>query len=543
MNLTALLPRIMLSRIMLPRIIAAFAMSLCGLLLIACSQQSERSQGGPAQNASSNQQAADESATASLLIRNVRLADGTGAALQPGAIRIADGKIIEIGPALVPKTGETVRDGKGLVLAPGFIDSHSHHDEGLFEQPGADALVSQGITTIVVGQDGGSAFPLTKLWNQLQAQPVAVNVASYSGHNTLRSQILGEQDYRRQSSKQEVARIRALLDADMQAGSLGLSTGLGYEPGLYSSPEEVVELAKTVAPYGGRYISHLRSESITLWESIDELVEIGRQAKIPVQLSHAKLAMVSLWGQAPKLLQKLDAARAEGIDATLDIYPYEYWQSTMTVALPERDFNDVKAARFVLANTIKPEGMLFGTYDADPSIVGKTLAEIAAERGRDPAELYLELIRRAIAEDQDESVIGTSMAAEDIVTLMQWPHANICSDGAIAGAHPRGAGAFTRVLGKYVRQDGVLALEDALHKMTGLSAKHLGFRNRGLLKPGLAADLVLLDPARVIDRATTKDPTAVSSGIAAVWVNGELVWDGKQTTGKRPGQPLKRGAG
>ncbi len=507
---------------------ALLAASLCSLALAACSPQSASPDAGTA-----------TSAAASLLIDNVQVVDGTGATAYAGAVRIADGRIVEVGAALEPKDGEEVRDGGGLVLAPGFIDTHSHHDRGLERKPGADEVVSQGITTIVVGQDGGSRLPLTALWEQVEANPVAVNVASYTGHNTIRRQVLGE-DYKRVSTPEEVARMRELLEADMEAGSIGLSTGLGYDPGIYSDPTEVVDLAKAVAPYGGRYISHLRSESLTLWEAVDELVEIGRQAKIPVQLSHAKLAMVSQWGQANRMIEKLETARAQGIDATLDVYPYEYWQSTMTVVLPERDFNDLEAARFVLANTIKPEGVLFGRYEADPSIVGKTLAEVAAERNRDPAELYLELIRRAIAEDKRESIIGTSMATEDIATLMQWQHANICSDGEIEGPHPRGAGSFTRVLGKYVREDKVLPLEAALHRMSGLAADHMGFTDRGYLKPGLAADLVLFDPATVTDHATTKDPGALSTGIAAVWVNGKLVWDGGQTTGELPGQPLKR---
>lgn len=475
----------------------------------------------------------------SLLIRNVVIADGSGAAPYPGALRIADGRIVEVGRGLQARPGEQTYDGKGQVLAPGFIDTHSHHERGLLKKPTADELLSQGVTTIVVGQDGGSRFPIGKLWESMTKTPVAVNVASYTGHNTLRSQVLGK-DYKRVSTPQEVARMAKLLDADMRAGSLGLSSGLGYDPGIYADISEVVELGKVTAPYGGRYISHIRSENVKLWQSIDELLQVGREAHIPVQLSHAKLSMVSLWGQAPKLLAKLDAARAAGIDATLDIYPYEYWQSTMTVALPERDFNDVAAARFVLANSIKPEGIRFTTYDADPSIVGKTLAQVAAERQADPAELYLKLIRDAIAQDADETIIGTSMSSQDIATLMRWPQANICSDGETAGSHPRGAGSYARILRKYVREDGVLTLQDAVNKMSGRAADHMGFKDRGYLRPGLAADLVLFDPATVQDRATVEMPGALATGVGAVWVNGEQVWRAGRATGKFPGQPLRR---
>lgn len=478
----------------------------------------------------------------STLIRDVLLVDGTGAPAYHGAVRVSGERIVDVSADLEPLSGERVYDGEGLVLAPGFIDTHSHHDGGLEAKPTADELLSQGVTSIVVGQDGGSVFPLSRLWERLAAQPVAVNVASYSGHNTLRAQALGA-DYRRPSTPEEIARMQALLEADMQAGAIGLSSGLGYDPGIYADNAELVALGKAIAPHGGRYISHIRSENVKLWESVDELLQVGREAGIPVQLSHAKLSLVSLWGQAPTLLEKLDAARAEGIDATLDIYPYEYWQSTMTVALPERDFDDIEAARFALANTIKPEGILFGTFDADPSIVGKTLAEVAAERGRDPAELYLELIRQSIAEDKRESIIGTSMAPEDIATLMRWPHANVCSDGEIDGAHPRGAGSFTRVLRKYVREDGVLALEEAVHRMSGLAAGHMGFADRGRLAAGQAADLVLFDPQTVGDHATTQAPGALSTGIRAVWVNGELAWEEGRPTGRLPGKVLLREAG
>ncbi|MBY8822430.1 N-acyl-D-amino-acid deacylase family protein [Sphingomonas colocasiae] len=470
-------------------------------------------------------------------ITNIRLIDGTGAAARRAAVRIAGGRIVEIGATFAPRAGEAVHDGQGQVLAPGFIDTHSHHDRGLPDAPDAAALLSQGVTTIVVGQDGSAALPLRSLWGDLAKTGAAVNVASYSGHNSLRAKVMGE-DYRRAATTGEIERMKALLDADMRAGAIGLSSGLGYDPGIYSASDEVVALCKTIAPYGGRYISHIRSENVNLWASIDELIRIGREARVPVQLSHAKLSMASLWGQSRKLLDRLDAARAQGIDATLDIYPYEYWQSTMTVMLPDRDFDDIEAARFALRNFVVPERVIFNVYDADPTIVGKTLAALAAERGRDPAELYLELIRTAVAADKDESIIAASMSEADIATMMRWPHANICSDGEMRGGHPRGAGSFSRILRKYVREDGVLTLEQAVHKMSGLAADHMGFRDRGRIRPGQAADLVLFDPDIVRDHASIETPRALSTGISRVWVNGEPVWHDARATGALPGQTL-----
>jgi N-acyl-D-amino-acid deacylase len=475
----------------------------------------------------------------SLLIRNVILVDGTGGVPYAGAVRIAEGRIVAVGRTLPPLPGEATHDGQGQVLAPGFVDTHSHHDGGLFEKPTADELLSQGVTTIVVGQDGFSEFPLSALWERMVRQPVAVNVASYSGHNTLRDEVLGK-DYKRASTPDEVARMAQMLDADMRDGAIGLSSGLGYDPGIYAAIDEIVQLGKVTAPYGGRYISHIRSENVKLWESIDELLTVGREAGIPVQLSHAKLSMVSLWGQAPKLIAKLDAARAAGIDATLDIYPYEYWQSTMTVALPERNFDDVAAARFVLTQVIKPEGIRFTTYDADPSIVGKTLAQVTAERKADPAELYLQLIRDALAKNAEETIIGTSMSSEDIGTMMRWPHANICSDGSTNGSHPRGAGSYARVLAKYVREDRVLSVEGAVHRMSGLAAGHMGFEDRGYLRSGLVADLVLFDPRTIQDHATVDTPGKLATGVSAVWVNGVLVWAAEKATGALSGLPLRR---
>lgn len=475
----------------------------------------------------------------SLVIRNVVVIDGTGDAAYPGAVRIVDGRIVAVGRTLEALPGDSIRDGGGQVLAPGFIDTHSHHDGGLAGKPTAPELVSQGVTTIVVGQDGGSQFPLSRLWMRLEAQPAAVNVAAYSGHNTLREQVLGG-DFKRPATAKEIARMRELLDADMRSGALGLSSGLGYDPGIYANGDELVELGKAVAPYGGRYVSHIRSENVGLWDSVDELVRVGREARIPVQLSHAKLSMVSLWGKAPELLAKLDAARSAGVDASLDVYPYEYWQSTMTVVLPQRDFNDVAAARFALTNFIKPEGVLFSRFDADTSVVGKTLAAVAAERQADPAELYLSLIRQSIAANAKQSIIGTSMHSGDIATLMRWPHANICSDGELSGQHPRGTGSFARILRKYVREDRVLKLEDAVRKMSALAADHMGFKDRGYLAAGRVADLVLFDPRTVSDHATTEAPGALSTGISAVWVNGELVWENVAATGRLPGKPLLR---
>ena len=479
----------------------------------------------------------------SVLISNVVIVDGSGAPRQPGAVRIDGGNIVASG-VLEALPGETVVDGGGLVLAPGFIDTHSHADDELFEQPGALAAVSQGITTAVFGQDGGSPFPLLDFRFRLIEQPAAINTASYSGHNTLRDQVMGK-DFRRTATETERHLMSLLLQDDMAAGALGLAAGLEYDPGIYSDPSELIALARVAAAQGGRYISHVRSEDRWFPEALDEIIAIGQAAGIPVQISHIKLAMTSLWGRAPEFLEKLDAARAAGVDVTADVYPYEYWQSNMMVLLPERDITDRAEVEFMLREIAPPDGMWFTYYEPQPEYVGKTLTEVAALRGSDPATVFMELIAasealRAETGRQADTIIGTSMHPDDVAALIAWPHSNICTDGSLTDLHPRGAGAFPRVLGRYVREQGLLSLEQAVRKMTGLAAEHMGFEDRGLIRPGAAADLVLFDPETVIDNATPQNPSALSSGIEQVWVNGVLVFAEGRETGTRPGRFITR---
>jgi N-acyl-D-amino-acid deacylase len=473
---------------------------------------------------------------ASFLITNANVIDGTGAASRRAAVQVKGGRIAAVG-ALTPSDGEEVVDAGGLTLAPGFIDTHSHHDRGLHEASGALAAVSQGITTIVVGQDGSSAFPLADSFSRFERSPAAVNIASYVGHGTLRRHVLGE-DYRRGATSSEIARMQAVARAEMHAGALGLSTGLEYDPGLYSQPSEVLALGKTVASLGGRYISHIRSEDRALFEAIDEVIEIGRQTGIPVQVSHIKLAMRGLWGQADKLIARLDKARASGVRITADIYPYTYWQSSMTVLFPKRDFKDRAEAEFVLRELVPPDGLLIVGFEGHPEHVGKTVAEIAQARRIDAASTVMALIEESGG--RGPTIVATSMDERDVERLIQWPYANICSDGTLTGGHPRGFGAFPRVLGRYVRERRLIPLEEAIRRMTSLSAANVGISGRGTIAPGQAADLVLFNPATITDRATTADSRAVSEGVRTVWVNGETVFENGAVTVNRPGRIVRR---
>lgn len=484
----------------------------------------------------------------SLLILNANLIDGTGKVARTASVRIKGERISDVGE-LSPLPGEEQVNAEGLVLAPGFIDTHSHHDTGIFDLRDALSVVSQGITTIVVGVDGGSALPLSSFFDRLESSPVAINIASYSGHNTLRSEVMGD-EYERNATETEVEQMISLLRKDMETGALGLSTGLEYDPGIYSHQDEVVTLARVAAEYGGRYTSHVRSEDIHLESAIDEFIAIAGLAGMPSHISHIKLARRSLWGEAPTLLEKLNEARSRGVDITADIYPYTFYESTMRILFSKRDFDNRESAEYALRELVRPEGLTLSHYPSEPDLVGKTIAEIASMRGHDPAVVLMDLINQDIAHEKtlpdnlgsNESAIGVAMSQADVDTLMRWPHTNICSDGDLKDGHPRGRGAFPRVLADYVRERNVLSLEQAIHKMTLLSAAHTGIEDRGTLVEGAYADLVLFDPVTVEDRAAISDTNKISTGIAKTWVNGQLVFSEGETTGSLPGQVIRRSA-
>jgi len=489
------------------------------------------------------------SSPAQLLIQNARIIDGTGAAEFMGSVRIGGDRITEIGD-LQPLPDETVVQAEGLVLAPGFIDTHSHHDSDIGNNRTALAAVSQGITTIVRGQDGDSGYtddPYTALVNfnnMIRRAPVALNIASFSGHNSLRREVLGT-DFVRHASDDELEAMASLLRADLEAGALGLSTGLEYVPGLYASTEEVIVLATIAAEAGGRYVSHIRSEDIDFWNSIDEIIRIGRDADIPVQISHIKLAMTDHWGQTDRLLGRLNEARANGVEVTADIYPYPYWQSTVTVLFADRDFSNRDTAEYTLREIVPADGLIIARFEEDPTLAGKNIAEIARLLGKDPAGALMEVAERGDRYNKQEgrsteTVIATSMREEDITALMNWTHTNICSDGSLNGKHPRGAGTFPRVLGQYVRAEETLELVTAIHKMTALAAQNVGISDRGAIKPGAIADLVLFDPNTVQDRATIQNPALLATGIERVWVNGVEVYRDGQSTGAYPGTIIAR---
>lgn len=487
---------------------------------------------------------ADSPSLTGVVIMNARVIDGSGSAAREAAVRIVGERITAVG-SLEPAPGDSIFDANGLVLAPGFIDSHSHHDDGLSEMPEALAAVNQGITTIVVGQDGGQPFPLADFFDRLEKSPVAINVASFAGHGTLRRQVMAD-DYRRTATSEEVSAMRAILQNELAAGALGLSTGLEYDPGSFASTEELVTLAREAADHGGRYTSHIRSEDQFFWEAIDEAIVIGREARIPVRVTHIKLAMTRWWGQSDRLLSVLDAARDSGVDLTADVYPSRAWYagfSWLATLFPARDLTRREGADYILNDMLAADRILIPVFQPDPSYNGMTIAEIAALRESDSETTLMELLQADAAvggADSGSEMLAFAMHEPDIEKIMAWPHTVIASDGDAAGAHPRGYSAFTRFLGHYVRDRKVASLEEGIRKITSLPAQQVGIAERGLITEGYYADLVLFDPATVSDRATFTDPHVTSAGIEKVWVNGQLVYDGGTVTGNRPGKPIQR---
>ena len=458
------------------------------------------------------------------LISNVLLIDGTGSKPVKAAVRIVNDRIKDIGNLTAFKD-ENVIDGKGYVLAPGFIDSHSHHDRGLEKDPAGVAVTNQGITTIVIGQDGESD-PVDTLKERLKKNPASINVATYTGHASLREMTM-KGGVLRAADSTEVSAMKKLLTEDIKKGSLGLSTGLEYEEAFYSTKDEVIELAKTTAAAGGRYISHIRSEDINLESSIEEIISIGREAKLPVQISHFKIAMRSKWGTSNEILIRLQEARAEGINITADCYPYTMWSSTPRVLFPKKDFDNAASALYATQELFDPSASVMTYFPANKNYEGKTVSEIAKMNNETDAQALMRIVREE--NGKGAAIAGASMLDEDVANFLKWTYTNVCSDGA-DGGHPRGHGAFTRVLGRYVREKKIMPLETAIYKMTGLTAEHLGINNRGIVAPSYFADLVLFNSETVIDNSTMTNSKALSSGIEIVWVNGKIVYQNQKPT-------------
>ena len=498
--------------------------------------------------------------SADILIRNGRVIDGTGNSWFDADIAIRDGKIVAIG-RLGHYTAARTIDAARQIVAPGFIDVHTHIEFDLFIHPSADNFLHDGVTSVVTGNCGGSYEDLKEFFARIDRERASINVASLIGHNTVRRQVLGLAN--RVASPDDQARMESLVAKAMKQGAVGLSTGLLYLPGVYSSTEEVIGLARAAAAHGGIYASHIRNETDKVMDAINEALAIGRAAKIPVQISHLKVGGQGNWGRSREMLASIDRARTEGIDVTIDQYPYTASSTSLQVMLPdwahEGGAGDIKKRladerqRKIIAGDILDSARrnkrpnfsyaVVSRHEADASLNGKNLSVINREKGRPQTieaeiETMLDLLEAGGAQ-----MVFHGMNEDDVRNIMRYPFNAVASDGGIQDGkglpHPRSYGTNARVLGKYVREEKIVTIEDAVRRMTSLPAQKFQLKDRGLLREGYAADIVIFDEKTIRDNATFEKPHQFSTGVSHVIVNGKSAIDSGRHTGLRNGNALK----
>lgn len=477
---------------------------------------------------------AQETKTRARVIVGATIIDGTGRAGYRANIRIVGDRIAKVG-RFSPRAGEEVIQARGSVVAPGFIDIHNHSEDGLSREPAAANQVSQGITTLAVGPDGGSPWPIADYLSKREQQGIAVNVLSFIGHATVRQQVMGK-DYDRAATAEEIAKMKPLVDQAMREGAFGLSSGLEYDVGRGGTTEELIALARAASPYGGIYMTHMRDEEEGMLDALREAIRIGREARVPVQISHIKMGNKNVWGQSSKAIDLINRARLAGGDVTADCYPYTAWASTIRVLVASRKFEDKQVVETSLANVGGASHVLVTNCQAHPEFEFKTLAEIAQSKNITEVEAYQQIVR-----DGGASIVCSSMNETDVRSFYRQRWVMVASDGGIGSRHPRGSGTFTKVLGRFAREQHWLTLSEAVRKMTSMPAKRLGLSDRGLIREGMKADLVVFDAKRVLDRSTFKEPQLLSEGIERVFVNGEPVWEQGKTTGRLPGVVIRKG--
>ena len=464
-------------------------------------------------------------------ITGAQVADGSGGPLQRVDVRIEGDTIREVG-TITPRPDDRVLDATGLVVAPGFIDVHNHSTDGFDADPDAVTQISQGITTALLGQDGSSPFPIRDYLARRRASPSTINIAVLVGHATMRRQVMGN-DFRRAATAAEVKQMEALVDQEMRDGAIGLSSGLEYEVGSYASSEEVVALARVAARHGGFYISHIRDEADKTLEAVREAIAIGEKARLPVQITHIKLGTVGVWGKANEVVALIEAARKRGVDVTADAYPYLAWSSNLKVLVPNKQWTDPASVKEALDDVGGGRNIQITRLPMFPQYAGKRLSEIAQAEGITEVEAYIKIVQ-----DEGASVIGHTMSESDMRTFYRQPWTMVASDGGINVSHPRGAGTFPRVLGRFVREEQWLTLPEAIRKMTSLPAARIGLTDRGVIRAGMKADLVVFDPATILDLSTFEQPRVRARGIHTVFVNGEAVGTGDRPEAPRPGRVL-----
>ncbi|MDP2901343.1 MAG: D-aminoacylase [Candidatus Bathyarchaeota archaeon] len=519
-----------------------------------------------------------------LVIKGGRIIDGSGNPWFHGDVAVTNGTISAVGR--VETEAREAIDASGLVVSPGFIDAHSHGDLVLISEPEARIKVLQGITTEIVGQDGLGEAPLTDdtvdMWrrylsglngnpdigwewrsfrdylSRLEAARPSVNVASLVGHGNIRLAAMGMEN--RKPTPAEMDKMRRLLDRSLSEGGIGLSTGLIYPPCVYADAGELTELCKVATAHGGVFVVHMRNEGDRLLDSIDEVVSVGRGSGAPVHISHFKANGRANWGRAPQALARVEEARKAGVDVTFDQYPYTAGSTFLGSLLPPwaheggvdsllkrlRDKETRKKLAAYIGGARGDEGspnewdrILITNVrtSGNKRLEGRYVSQIAAELGKTPADTVMDLV---LDEDNSATMATFTMDEGDVRTIMASPLGMVCTDGIVLGKpHPRAYGSFPRVAGHYVRE-GVLRLEEAIRKMTGYTAQTHGLTDRGVIRPGLAADITIFDPEKIVDTATFENPIQHPRGIEYVVVNGEVTVEKGVHAGVRAGRVLRR---
>ncbi|MBZ5516045.1 MAG: D-aminoacylase [Acidobacteriia bacterium] len=526
-----------------------------------------------------------------LLIINGRILDGSGGPWFQGSVAVKDGRIADVG-RLPHATAREVIDAQGLVVAPGFIDLHAHSDYTLLVDGKAQSKIRQGVTTEILGEDSSAApvlgpaaaefdkslerYGFKRDWEsfgqyfaRLERQGIAVNIASYVGSGQVRGCVMG--NVNRAPTAAELSEMKGLVARAMQDGAIGLSSGLIYVPNTFAKTDELVELAKVAASYGGIYATHIRSESGASLRAIEEAIEISEKAGLPAHIFHFKKSGRPYWGQMPAQTERIQAARDRGLDITADQYPYIASMTGLEMCIPPK-YQEGTSAEFVERlkdprvraqirrdigagvpgwgdNELQDVGGWHGVLVAslqkteNKRYEGKRMDEVARMMGKDPLDALCDLL---ISEGGAAEAVYFGMSEADVESAMKQPWVGVGSDGSavspemqfVGKPHPRFYGTFPRVLGYYVREKKVLTLPETIRKMTSLAAEITGLTDRGLLRPGMAADITVFDPATVADRATFEDPLQYSVGIEYVIVNGTVVLKKGEHTGAKPGRVL-----
>ncbi|PZR23590.1 MAG: aminoacylase [Citrobacter freundii] len=498
--------------------------------------------------------------TCDILIENGKIIDGSGNNWYYGSVAVSNGKIVGIGRE-IPFKGKKTINAKGLIIAPGFIDVHTHLEGDEDKDPKATSFILDGVTTCITGNCGSSYTNVKKYLQWIDSLKLSINVGTLAGHNDIRKKVMGRAN--RDATPEEMQKMEQIMDQAMRDGALGLSTGLIYIPGTYTKTPEIVSLAKIAAKYNGVYATHMRDEGDSVTYAINEALTVGREANIPVEISHFKLSGQQNWGRSIETVGMIEAARKEGIEVTIDQYPYTASSTSISTLIPEDILADGQDS--ISARLQRPEIRKYVTrsmlerlkkrklkhfsyavvayYQPDTTFNGKSIEQINLMKGRrhnakTETETVMEIMMNGGA-----SAVFHGMSEEDVKRIMRYPFNMFASDATIrilnAGMpHPRGYGTNARVLAKYVRDEKVLTLEEAIRRMTSLPAQKFQLQNRGLLKEGFAADIVVFDENTVQDVSTFDKPHAYSKGFHYVLVNGVVTVENEMHTGARAGRSL-----